>query len=696
MNSGQGPVHFSQGPEGYVYYTGLFSGTIGRLLISGPPDEVGPNFTSGTTADAIDENSGAGRMVYDADATDPATDGGPSNPLVYSLGGTDAAAFSINAGNGQVTLTGNPNFEVKSNYSFNVTATDAAGNATTRTVTLAINNLDEVDPSFTSGTTADAIDENSGAGRMVYDADATDPATDGGPSNPLVYSLGGTDAAAFSINAGNGQVTLTGNPNFEVKSNYSFNVTATDAAGNATTRTVTLAINNLDEADPNFTSGPTAPAIDENSGAGRMVYDADATDPATDGGPSNPLVYSLGGTDAAAFSVNAGNGQVTLTGNPNFEVKSNYSFNVTATDAAGNATTRTVTLAINNLDEVDPSFTSGTTATAINENSGAGRMVYDADATDPATDGGPSNPLVYSLGGTDAAAFSINAGNGQVTLTGNPNFEVKSNYSFNVTATDAAGNATTRTVTLAINDLDEVPILTATAKDPTFTEDQVAVALFNTITASTVDIGQTFTSMTLTVTNVTNSAAEILSLDGSGIALVNGNVVQTATFGLNVTVSVVQTTARVSFSGASLNASQLQTVIDGLTYRNNSQNPTDADRIVTITELVDSGSNVSPDDNSAAPNIVSTVNVDPVNDAVNITGDKTGNVTEAGGINNGTPGTPTATGKLIATDPDNTNDTWQTVARAASIGGYGTYALTAQGAWTYTLDDINADGAEPQ
>jgi Ca2+-binding RTX toxin-like protein len=336
-------------------------------------------------------------------------------------------------------------------------AKDAAGNEATQTVTLAVNNLDEVAPVLDSSTTATAIDENSGAGQVVYDADAHDPALDGGPSNPVAYSLGGTDALAFSINAVNGDVTLTGNPNYEGKPSYSFDVTATDAAGNATTQTVTLAVNNLDEVAPVFDSGTTATAtaIDENSGASQVVYDADAHDPALDGGPSDPVKYSLGGTDAALFSIDADSGEVTLTSNPNYEAKSSYSFDVTATDAAGNATTQTVTLAINNLDEVAPVFDSGTTAAAINENSGAGQVVYDANAHDPASDGGPSDPVAYSLGGTDALAFSINAVNGQVTLIGNPDYEVKPSYSFDVTATDAAGNATTQTVTLAINNVAE-------------------------------------------------------------------------------------------------------------------------------------------------------------------------------------------------------------------------------------------------
>ena len=42
-----------------------------------------------------------------------------------------------------------------------------------------------------------------------------------------------------------------------------------------------------------------------------------------------------------------------------------------------------------------------------------------------------------------------------------------------------------------------------------------------------------------------------------------------------------------------------------------------------------------------------------------ITGTATGTVIEAGGVANGTPGTPTATGDLNATDVDNPDDAWE-------------------------------------
>ncbi len=66
-------------------------------------------------------------------------------------------------------------------------------------------------------------------------------------------------------------------------------------------------------------------------------------------------------------------------------------------------------------------------------------------------------------------------------------------------------------------------------------------------------------------------------------------------------------------------------------------------------------------------------------------------MTEAGGVNNDTPGTPIATGDLTSTDVDNPPDAWDAVsASLRGASGYGTYTLTAGGAWTYSLDNTNA------
>jgi VCBS repeat-containing protein len=85
-----------------------------------------------------------------------------------------------------------------------------------------------------------------------------------------------------------------------------------------------------------------------------------------------------------------------------------------------------------------------------------------------------------------------------------------------------------------------------------------------------------------------------------------------------------------------------------------------------------------------------TVTINGANDAAQIGGTKTGSVTEAGGVNNGTAGTPNATGTLTSTDVDGTANAFTAVSTAAAtIGGYGTYTMTAAGVWAYTLDNTN-------
>src|SRR4029079_16832990 len=83
-----------------------------------------------------------------------------------------------------------------------------------------------------------------------------------------------------------------------------------------------------------------------------------------------------------------------------------------------------------------------------------------------------------------------------------------------------------------------------------------------------------------------------------------------------------------------------------------------------------------------------TITINGRNDAAVISGVANGSVTEAGGVNNGTPGTPTATGNLNSTDVDSPNNLWEPV-NTPLRSEFGTYTLTAEGAWTYTLNNDN-------
>jgi Ca2+-binding RTX toxin-like protein len=139
-------------------------------------------------------------------------------------------------------------------------------------------------------------------------------------------------------------VTLTGDPNYEGQSSYSFEVIATDAAGNTSSQTVTLGITDVIEAPPD-TQGPTGtnfilnaaaiiPAemgtqLDANTVIGTFVQTGDPN--------STVFHYALGGADAGLFSLDTSTG-VLSSGGANIPVSGTaYALTITAYDQANNA-----------------------------------------------------------------------------------------------------------------------------------------------------------------------------------------------------------------------------------------------------------------------------------------------------------------------------------------------------------------------
>ncbi|MDE5456843.1 hypothetical protein GWE18_29260 [Bradyrhizobium sp. CSA112] len=87
-----------------------------------------------------------------------------------------------------------------------------------------------------------------------------------------------------------------------------------------------------------------------------------------------------------------------------------------------------------------------------------------------------------------------------------------------------------------------------------------------------------------------------------------------------------------------------------------------------------------------------TVTINGTNDAAIICGTKQGSVIEAGGVANSVSCKPTATGTLTDTDVDNAPNTFTAIASPKpSDGGYGTFTMTTDGVWTYTLDNTNCE-----
>lgn len=280
-----------------------------------------------------------------------------------------------------------------------------------------------------------------------------------------------------------------------------------------------------DETPPSITSSATATSIDENSGASQVIYTVITDETAT---------YSLGsaGGDESAFSIDGTTGEVTLTADPDYETKSSYSFEVVATDAAGNASQQTVTLAINDLNDNAPVFSSGSTVSVAEGQTATG---YTAAATD--ADAGST--IGYTItGGLDHTLFDIDQTSGELTFKVAPDYEAPSDsdednaYVVEVEATDGL-HGTTQTVTVTVTDIvDEMAPMLDTVEASsdggqiilTLTESVVENGTVNAsdfvLTIDNVDSPPTVTNITVSTSTVSLTLSEALSIaPGTNITL---------------------------------------------------------------------------------------------------------------------------------------------------------------------------------
>ena len=299
-------------------------------------------------------------------------------------------------------------------------------------------------PTFTDGaSTTRSVAENTAAGRNIgTPVSATDADND-----TLTYTLGGTGAASFGIDATTGDLKTKAALDYETKNTYTVTVTVSDGS---LTDTITVTINVTDVTEnsaPVFTEGasttrtvelPPKPENPEDLDIGAPLFATDA-----DG---DTLRYTLGGADAALFHTYAFSTylhyttpgvQLTTRGGSLYDgTKSSYTVTVTASDGS---LTDTITVTINVTDAAEtpanraPVFSQGTSTTRmVAENTAAGLHI----GTPVAATDADNDILTYILGGIDATSFVIDATTGQLKTKAALDYETKRSYTVSVSVSD--------------------------------------------------------------------------------------------------------------------------------------------------------------------------------------------------------------------------------------------------------------------
>ena len=396
---------------------------------------------------------------------------GAAESLAADTTGTSITA-SYNGGTGVLTLSGtdsvtnylqvlrtlcygntaeNPDTTARS-ITFVANDGTRDSNVGTTTVTMAVPNRTPVvnNQSF-------RVDENAANGTVA----GTVVAADVDASDRLTYSItAGNTRGAFAINSTTGEITVANRAaqDYEAHPTFTLTVEVTDSGtpGLTDSATVTIHLNDVNEAPTVIDVSPSS--VDENTDtrAGTSVGTLATTDP--DSGDTG--MYSIiGGADQARFRIGgAGSDELILAdGILDHETKSSYQVIVRVTDSGGLSCEETFTVTVNDLNEA-PAINNQ--SFRVDENAANGTSV----GTVVAADVDASDRLTYSItAGDTRGAFAINSTTGEITVANRAALDYETNPTLRVTVRvmDLGGLAAEGTVTVNLNGVNETPIVLA-------------------------------------------------------------------------------------------------------------------------------------------------------------------------------------------------------------------------------------------
>ena len=413
-----------------------------------------PFFTDGSVAYSYAENTTTVVGLFGAQDDDS------GDTVALSLAGPDAADFSL-ASNGEVSFVSSPDFESPADanrdnrYELTVEAADGT-NTARQNVAVTVANINEAP--VVDGPSAVTVDENSTAAATFA---ITDP--DG---TPVRVSLIGADGSRFARS--DGAISFITPPDFESPTDaggvgsdgtYDLELSITDSR-HLFSRQLAVTVGDIDE--------PGALSLSSRQPVVGVALTATLHEP--DDVSSRTWEWERS-SDQSTWTEITGETSASYTPVA-ADVGQHLRATVTYTDSAGSgkelsATSASAVVAARANNQA-PSFPSNENgARSVSENLGAGGRVGAAvRATDPdasaarATVGAAGDPVTYSLTGTDAASFTIDADTGQIALADGKvlDYETKDAYSLQVVATDSQRATASKSVTIALRDVNEPPV----------------------------------------------------------------------------------------------------------------------------------------------------------------------------------------------------------------------------------------------
>ena len=482
-----------------------------------------PVFTEGTrTTRAVVENTATHTNI----GTPIAATDADNDALTYTLGGTDAAAFSIVSTSGQLQTRAALDYETKASYAVTVSVSDGKGGSDSITVTINVTDVDErtIDPPLSQRT------------RQVRDAIVAVVPGVNSAANVTAAHL----AAITSLSVSRKEITSLKIGDFDgltalewlslgynnlrslpsgifdqntALTHLSFNDNDISSLPSGIFDQNT-ALRQIEFGDNNLRSLPSG-IFDQNTALWQIKLNDNALSSLPSGifdqnsALSNLWLYNnaLSSLPSGIFDNNTGLKTLNLSANKISDVSelegvtslSRLSLNgnpisdygplrrlIAAIEAIEDHPGLTLDITIPaEITNNTPVFIDGTQATrAVAENTASGVNIGNAIA---ATDADSGDTLTYSLGGTNAAIFAVDSTTGQLKTKAALDYETKASYSVTVSVSDGNGGSDTIPVTINVTDVVE-------NRGPVFTHGTSTTRSIVENTAADVNIGTPITA----------------------------------------------------------------------------------------------------------------------------------------------------------------------------------------------------------
>ena len=422
-----------------------------------------PEFVNPPTMISVSEAAITGYEVTDLQAND--IDLGENAVISYSL--TGATQFTINSTTGVITLVSSLDYEMNTEHTITVTASNTDGlTSTAHNVTILVIDENDNSPVFTMNPYIVTVDEHSSIGTSVITVQADD--ADSGVLGQVRYSItSGNTQGTFIIDSATGLISTNDDVDREMLDAYTLGVTATDGGSQSAQSTVEISITDINDNTPVFDPSSYPITVYENASVNSALISVTATD-ADAAGPNSDISYSIqSGNDDNLFRISS-TGEISIISELDFEAATSHSLIVQAMDNGTPSRSSTAVVSVTVLDINDEEISLGDGQVVnVTEYATVNSRITQFGASNVEQ----SDSISFAISGDQVEDFMIDPATGVVTLAQSLDYEVTRSYALTVTVSDGIFSSSAQLTVNVLDENDNQPIINAT--DPFMIEEEM-------------------------------------------------------------------------------------------------------------------------------------------------------------------------------------------------------------------------------